>query len=92
MVVGASVGVGVVVVVVVVVVGGTFVVVVVVVGAEVVVEEVTVGAAEEVEEGMVVGAMVTGGRGRRGGGVGEKAEPEVASISTTREEVGEHNC
>lgn len=81
--VGASVGAAVVVVVVVVVVA-TFVVVGG--GAEVVVEAVTVAAVAEVEEGMVVGAMVTGGRGRRGGGVGEKAEPEVASISTTREE------
>lgn len=82
--VGASVGAAVVVVVVVVVVVATFVVVVG--GAEVVVEAVTVAAVADVEEGMVVGAMVTGGRGRRGGGVGEKAEPEVASISTTREE------
>lgn len=62
-------------------------VVVVVVGGVVVVIVVVV---VEVEVLMVVGAMVVGGRGARGGGVGVRAEATVGSVSsTTREEVGE---
>lgn len=67
------------------------VVVVVVEGVVVgVVVEVVVVGVVEVEVLMVVGAMVVGGRGARGGGVGVKAEATEASVSsTTREEVGE---
>lgn len=60
-----------------------------VVVAVVVVEVVGVGVGEA-EVLMVVGTMVVGERGTRGGGVGVKAEATEASVSsTTREEVGE---
>lgn len=71
--------------------GGMVVVVasVVVVVVVVVVVGVVVGVVV-VEVLMVVGAMVVGGRGTIGVGVGVRAEATEASVnSTTREEVGE---